>query len=117
MKARGIDGPDKVIACCGGGGLSAGLALALPAAEIVAVEPEGWDDVTRSLAAGEILSVEDLAYPTECEALQTPATWPLNFAVLQARGVQGVVVTRNEVRAAWRRACGNLPLVVGIGKA
>src|SRR3546814_4405183 len=71
MQARGIDGPDKVIACCGGGGLSAGLALALPDAEIVAVEPEGWDDVTRSLAAGEILSVEDLAYPTECDALQT----------------------------------------------
>src|SRR3546814_6457119 len=79
MKARGIDGPDKVIACCGGGGLSAGLALACPDAQIIAVEPEGWDDLTRSLAAGEILSVEDLSYPTECDALQTPATWPINF--------------------------------------
>src|SRR3546814_15083936 len=97
MKARGIDGPDKVIACCGGGGLSAGLALALPAAEIVAVEPEGWDDVTRSLAAGEILSVADLAYPTECEELHTPATWPIHFAVLPARGVQGVGWSRIEV--------------------
>src|SRR3546814_17222131 len=38
MQARGIDGPDKVIACCGGGGRSAGLALALPDAGIVAVE-------------------------------------------------------------------------------
>ena len=65
LAARGIAGPDKVIACCGGGGLSAGLALACPDAEIVAVEPEGWDDVTRSLVAGEILSVEDMAYPTE----------------------------------------------------
>jgi threonine dehydratase len=33
MQARGIDGPDRVIACCGGGGLSAGRALACPEAE------------------------------------------------------------------------------------
>ncbi|WP_374394252.1 threonine/serine dehydratase [Sphingopyxis sp.] len=117
MQARGIDGPDKVIACCGGCGLSAGLALALPDAEIVAVEPEGWDDVTRSLAAGEILSVEDLAYPTECDALQTPQTWPINFAVLEARGVRGVVVTRSEVRDAVRLAFEKLHLVVEPGGA
>lgn len=117
MKERGIDGPDKAIACCGGGGLSAGLALALPDAEIVAVEPEGWDDVTRSLAAGEILSVDDLSYPTECDALQTPQTWPINFAVLQARGVRGVVVTREEVRHAMRVAFGKLHLVVEPGGA
>ncbi len=117
LAARGIAGPDKVIACCGGGGLSAGLALACPDAEIIAVEPEGWDDVTRSLAAGVILSVEDLAYPTECDALQTPETWPINFAVLQARGVRGVVVTREEVRHAMRVAFERLHLVVEPGGA
>ncbi|MGQ3100655.1 MAG: threonine ammonia-lyase [Sphingopyxis solisilvae] len=117
LAARGISGPDKVIACCGGGGLSAGLALACPDAEIIAVEPEGWDDVTRSLAAGEILSVEDLAYPTECDALQTPQTWPINFAVLQARGVRGTVVTRAEVRHAMRVAFERLHLVVEPGGA
>jgi len=117
LAARGIDGPDKVVACCGGGGLSAGLALACPDAEIVAVEPEGWDDVTRSLDAGEILSVEDLSYPTECDALQTPQTWPINFAVLQARGVRGVAVTREEVRHAMRVAFERLHLVVEPGGA
>ncbi|MBL8649140.1 MAG: pyridoxal-phosphate dependent enzyme [Sphingopyxis sp.] len=117
LAARGIDGPDKVVACCGGGGLSAGLALACPDAEIVAVEPEGWDDLTRSLAAGEILSVEDLSYPTECDALQTPQTWPINFAVLQARGVRGVVVTREEVRHAMRVVFEKLHLVVEPGGA
>ena len=117
LAARGIAGPDKVIACCGGGGLSAGLALACPDAEIVAVEPEGWDDVTRSLVAGEILSVEDMAYPTECDALQTPQTWPINFAVLRARGVRGVVVTREEVRHAMRVAFERLHLVVEPGGA
>lgn len=117
MHARGIVGPDKIVACCGGGGLSAGLALACPDAEVVAVEPEGWDDVTRSLAAGEILPVEDLAYPTECDALQTPQTWPINFAVLQARGVKGVVVTRAEVRHAMRTVFEKLHLVVEPGGA
>lgn len=117
MQDRGIDGPDKVVACCGGGGLTAGLALACPEAEIIAVEPEGWDDVTRSLVAGEILPVEDLAYPTECDALQTPQTWPINFAVLQARDVKGVVVTRAEVRQAMRTVFEKLHLVVEPGGA
>lgn len=117
LGARGIDGPTHIIACCGGGGLSAGLALACPNAEIFAVEPEGWDDVTRSLAAGEILSVEDLAYPTECDALQTPQTWPINFAVLQARGVRGAVVTAAEVHQAMRVAFNRLHLVLEPGGA
>ncbi len=117
LATRGIAGPDQVIACCGGGGLSAGLALACPDAEIIAVEPEGWDDVTRSLVAGEILSVEDLAYPTECDALQTPQTWPINFAVLRDRGVRGVVVTREEVRHAMRVVFEKLHLVVEPGGA
>ncbi|WP_332818358.1 threonine ammonia-lyase [Sphingopyxis sp.] len=117
LAARGIAGPDKIIACCGGGGLSAGLALACPYAEVIAVEPEGWDDVTRSLEAGEILPVEDLSYPTECDALQTPQTWPINFAVLQARGVRGVVVTREEVRHAMRVVFEKLHLIVEPGGA
>lgn len=117
LAERGIAGPDLIIACCGGGGLSAGLALACPYAELIAVEPEGWDDVTRSLAAGEILSVEDLSYPTECDALQTPQTWPINFAILQARGVRGVVVTRAEVRHAMRVVFEKLHLVVEPGGA
>ncbi|MDK2761234.1 MAG: pyridoxal-phosphate dependent enzyme [Sphingopyxis sp.] len=117
LAARGIAGPDRVIACCGGGGLSAGLALACPDADVIAVEPEGWDDVARSLEAGEILSVDDMAYPTECDALQTPQTWPINFAILQARGVRGVAVTREEVRHAMRVAFEKLHLVVEPGGA
>ncbi|WP_033073124.1 threonine ammonia-lyase [Sphingopyxis sp. MWB1] len=117
LAARGLGSPDRIVACCGGGGLSAGLALACPDAEIIAVEPEGWDDVTRSLEAGRILAVEDLAYPTECDALQTPQTWPINFAVLQARGVRGVAVTREEVRHAVRVAFERLHLVVEPGGA
>ena len=36
----------------GGGGLAAGIALACPESRILGVEPEGWDDMARSLAGG-----------------------------------------------------------------
>ena len=61
--------------------------------------------------------MEDIAYPTECDALQTPETWPINFAVLQARGVTGIAVTRNEVRDAMRLAFEKLHLVIEPGGA
>jgi threonine dehydratase len=117
LQARGIGAPTQIIACCGGGGLSAGLALACPDAQVFAVEPEGWDDITRSLLAGKILGVDDLTYPTECDALQTPKTYPINFEILQARGVVGVVVTKAEVHAAMRLAFERLHLVLEPGGA
>ena len=107
---------DSAIVCCGGGGLSAGIALALPAARIFAVEPEGWDDVGRSLATGTIQRVVNPP-PTACDALQTPATHPINFAVLQARGVTATTVSEAEVRAAMRIAFARLHLVLEPGGA
>ena len=47
----------RIIVPCGGGGLASGIALACPDAEIVIVEPEGWDDMRRSLELGEIVPV------------------------------------------------------------
>ena len=117
MAARGIDGPSRIVACCGGGGLTAGLALACPDAEIVPVEPEGWDDVCRSLASGEIQRVAADAPPTPCDALQTPATWPINFAILKERCAYGVAVSPAEVRAAQRFAFAKLHLVLEPGGA
>lgn len=114
---RGLDGPDQIVACCGGGGLASGLALACPEAEIIIVEPEGWDDIIRSLEAGEILPVKDLTHPTYCDALQTPQTYPINFEVLQQRVSKGVVVTTAEVAAAMRLAFEKLHLVVEPGGA
>jgi len=117
MSARGIEAPTRVIACCGGGGLTAGLALACPDAEIVPVEPEGWDDVRRSLESGEIQRVAKDAPPTACDALQTPATWPINFAILKERCAYGVAVSPAEVRAAQRFAFSRLHLVLEPGGA
>ncbi|MEQ1689008.1 MAG: pyridoxal-phosphate dependent enzyme [Sphingopyxis sp.] len=116
MRAAARHGIDTIIACCGGGGLSAGLALACPDARVTLVEPQGWDDVTRSLTSGTICTVENPP-PTACDALQTMATYPINFAVLRARGVTGVSVSETEVAAAQRAAFERLHLVVEPGGA
>lgn len=107
---------DTAIACLGGGGLSSGIALALPAAQIWGAEPEGWDDVRRSLESGTIERVQNPP-PTACDALQTPATYPINFAVLQSRGVKVVAVSEQEVRTAMRLAFARLHLVIEPGGA
>ena len=117
MAERGLEGPTRIVCPCGGGGLTAGLALACPEAEIVPVEPEGWDDVRLSLEAGEIVSVADPSHPTACDALQTPATRPINFAVLKDRVPRGEMVTPAEVRAAQRWAFTELHLVIEPGGA
>jgi threonine dehydratase len=117
MAARGLDGPTRIVCPCGGGGLTAGLSLACPDADIVPVEPEGWDDVHLSLERGEIVGVADTSFPTACDALQTPATRPINFAVLKERVPFGLAVTPAEVRTAQRWAFSNLHLVVEPGGA
>lgn len=109
--------PSRLIMPCGGGGLTGGLALACPDAEIYPVEPEGWDDVRLSLAAGEILPVPADAPPTACDALQTPWTAPINFAILQQRAQPGSVATPAQVRAAQRFAFERLRLVIEPGGA
>lgn len=110
-------GPTRIVTPCGGGGLAAGLALACPDAQIVPVEPEGWDDVGRSLATGTIQKVGPDAPPTLCDALQTPATREINFAILKTRCQPGLWVTPAEVAEAQRLAFRQLRLVVEPGGA
>jgi threonine dehydratase len=117
MDARAGGPPTRIVAPCGGGGLSAGLALACPDAEIIPVEPEGWDDVCRSLETGSIQRVAADAPPTACDALQTPATRPINFAVLRDRCRTWLRVSEAEVAAAQRFAFANLRLVLEPGGA
>lgn len=109
--------PSRIVACCAGGGLTAGLALACPQAEVIPVEPEGWDDVGRSLAAGTIQPVGPNPPPTACDALQALATAPINFAVLQRRCAFGLAVSEAEVRIAQRFAFAELRLVLEPGGA
>ncbi len=117
LAARGARGPLHIIACCGGGGLAAGLALACPDALISIAEPEGWDDVIRSLAAGKILPVADQSHPTPCDALQTPQTFPINFDILKNRVHSSAAVSPAEIAAAMRLVFEQLHLVVEPGGA
>jgi threonine dehydratase len=109
--------PDKVLVPCGGGGLSAGIALALPEAEIVTVEPEGWDDMARSIAAGEPLPVPSDAPPTSCDALQTRLVSPLTLEALLESGARGLWVSEGEIAAAMAFAARRLRLVAEPGGA
>jgi threonine dehydratase len=117
MAFRGFGAPDLIIACCGGGGLAAGLALACPDARIVIVEPGGWDDMTRSLAGGQIVPVIDSPPHTACDALQTKRVSESTFGILQARQATGVTVTEHEIEDAIRFAFAHLHLVLEPGGA
>jgi threonine dehydratase len=105
----------RIVVNCGGGGLSAGIALACPDADIVPVEPEGWDDMKRSLEKREIVPVGPDAPPTICDAIQTPLVSPITFGILQARGARGVAVSEEEVADAVRWAWQEHQLMVEPG--
>ena len=109
--------PDRVIVPCGGGGLSAGIALALPGAEMIVAEPEGWDDMKISLESGEIVPVPDGAPTTRCDALQTRRVSPLTFGVLREAGARGVAVSEGEVARAVAVAARQLRIVAEPGGA
>lgn len=109
--------PAKVVVPTGGGGLASGIALACPDAQIVCVEPEGWDDMRRSLEIGEIVPVDADAPDTLCDALQTPRVSPITFGILHERNVQALSVSEDEVRAAVRFAWTEHGLVVEPGGA
>ncbi len=113
----GIAAPDLIVTCCGGGGLAAGLALACPDAAITVVEPEGWDDMTRSLTGGAIVPVGPNPPPTACDALQTLEVGTLTFGILKERGARGVAVSEAETGTAMRWAFDHLRLVLEPGGA
>ena len=117
MEAMGLGEPNHVVVPCGGGGLASGIALGLSEARITVVEPEGWDDMRRSLEASWIEPVGPNPPPTACDALQTPEVSPLTFEVLARRDATGVAVSEAEVRAAQRWAAATLHLVVEPGGA
>ena len=117
MTALGLGQPDLVVTPCGGGGLAAGLALALPDARIAIAEPEGWDDMGNSLRGGAIVPVGPNPPPTRCDALQTLIVSPLTFDVLAARHVEAVSVNEDEVVAAMQLAYRELGITLEPGGA
>ncbi|MBO6783459.1 MAG: threonine/serine dehydratase [Alphaproteobacteria bacterium] len=101
--------PDAVLVCCGGGGLTAGIATALadriPTASVHTVEPDGFDDTRRSLDAGSPVA-NDMNATSICDALLAPAPGEITFAAMREHNVTGLAVSDSAVRAAvaygWR---------------
>jgi threonine dehydratase len=106
---------NAVICPVGGGGLLGGVALAFhharPGTRIWAVEPEGYDGMARSLAAGRIERVAGGA-ATLSDALQATAPGTAPLAAALAAGVQGLTVGDAAVRRAMRFAFERLKLVL-----
>ncbi len=111
---------DAVLVPCSGGGLIAGCALALaeraPGTALYAVEPEGFDDTARSLAAGSRQEARPGAR-SFCDALLAPTPGELTFAINREHLAGGLVVSDDEVAQAMRLAFVYLKLVIEPGGA
>jgi threonine dehydratase len=118
-KALGVT-LDAVAAPCSGGGLSTGIALAVkglsPNTSVHAGEPEGFDDLARSLAAGTKQKNDKLS-GSICDALLAPAPGDVTFPIAKALLGPGLVVTDEEVMDAMEVAFREFKLVVEPGGA
>lgn len=118
-KDAGINGAD-VLVCCGGGGLTSGIALALearsPSLRARPVEPENFDDVARSLIAGKIQRNEKSA-GSVCDAIMTPSPGKLTFPVISALCGPGYVVSDEDALRAMAVAFRRLKIVIEPGGA
>ena len=112
--------PDAVITCCGGGGLTAGVALAInhrfPECAIHTAEPEGWDDTARSLLCGERRSVTGTP-ASICDALLARQPGKLTFEVNRNLVHSGTVVAESAVIRAMVTALTSFKLVAEPGGA
>ena len=110
--------PDVVFVGASGGGLAAGIALAVkdasPDTQIYAVEPEGFDDTLRSFKSGKRESNARMS-GTICDALMSDTPGALTFPITQKLIGQGFAVSDDEVGRAVRYAFEELKLVVEPG--
>jgi threonine dehydratase len=109
-----------VLTCCGGGGLTAGIALALearaPQLVVHPCEPAGFDDTARSLISGKR---ERNAATTGsiCDAIVTPSPGEITFPILHRLCGPGLVVTDDEACRAVALAFHHLRIVLEPGGA
>lgn len=118
-EARGVR-LDVALAPVSGGGLLAGLSVALkahtPATMIWGVEPAGFDDLRQSLAAGQRVTIKPPGRSL-CDALESPFPGELTFPILKRHLAGAVAVSDAEVAEAMRYAFSTLKLVVEPGGA
>ncbi|MBN9601892.1 MAG: threonine/serine dehydratase [Afipia felis] len=117
MQTLGL-APDIVSAPASGGGLMAGIALAIhhhfPQAKLFTAEPDGYDDHARSLASGQ-RQRHHAQNRTFCDALMAPEPGELTFAINSRLLAGGVAATDAEVTQAMALAFRELKLVVEPG--
>ena len=119
LAARGLT-PDFVLVSASGGGLTAGIALAIkarvPGAKFYSAEPEGFDDTLRSFKSGRRETNPRMS-GTICDALMTSTpgviTWEINRKLVG----EGVSASDAEVGRAVAFAFRELKLVVEPGGA
>ena len=118
-RALGVDKAD-VLVCCGGGGLTSGIALALeaeaPELRVRPVEPETSDDVARSLRSGQREANEG-PITSLCDAIVTPSPGELTFPVMHRLCGPGLTVSDNEALRAVAQIFLRLKLVAEPGGA
>ncbi|MDP2492525.1 threonine/serine dehydratase [Shimia thalassica] len=118
-KEAGVTDADVLI-CCGGGGLTSGIAMALeaeaPGLRTRPCEPEGFDDVARSLRSGGI-EKNNATSGNICDAIITPAPGELTFPIMYRLCGPGLVVTEDECLHAMALAFSRLKIVVEPGGA
>ncbi|MFN3991774.1 MAG: threonine/serine dehydratase [Tabrizicola flagellatus] len=109
-----------VLVCCGGGGLSAGVALALadraPGLRVRTCEPEGFDDMARSLASGRA-ERNATASGSICDAILTPTPGDLTLPVLSRLAGPGLAVSDEQALKAMVLAFTHLRIVLEPGGA
>lgn len=112
--------PDTVLVPCSGGGLAGGISLAVKAAapdgRILTVEPEGFDDMARSLASGQREKNAKLS-GSICDALMSPSPGAITFEIAKRNLAGGIAVSDEEAREAIRFAFRELKLVLEPGGA
>ena len=109
-----------VLACCGGGGLSSGVALALearaPGLRVRPCEPEGFDDVARSLMSGR-RERNDRDSGSVCDAIVTDSPGEITLPILSRLAGPGLVVSDDEALRAVSLAFLRLKIVLEPGGA
>src|SRR5882672_1378854 len=106
---------DALYVPCSGGGLVAGSALAIksvfPSCAVYAVEPQGYDDHVRSLAAGQRVPGAG-GHSTLCDGLRAPLPGEITFAINRRELAGAVTVDDAAVRAAMAVVVQHLKVVV-----
>ncbi len=109
-----------VLACCSGGGLAAGIAIALksraPSLRMRTVEPAGFDDTARSLISGKI-ERNATTSGSACDSLLAPSPGVMTFPIMQALAGPGLVITDDQALHAVALAYRHLHIVLEPGGA